>query len=391
MKIVLEAFVDNNFGDNLFVYIVASKYPEHTFYMFEKAEYRESYRILNENVENVCLVDEKEKNSFLKHMDAMFIVGGDMFGDKADYSTLLKQIRAIKKRGGIVAFLGISLFKYYSRVTWFDFQILFSQADIVVVRERETYNQLKKKIPWANIVASADMAFSTDVTEIKKEPSQKNILGVSVRRKVQTDSELFYPQYCAGIAEIVCQYLEESKDYEVKFLAFSSGKFDDRIVVEDIMNLCPACYRDRMNCVSFSGDVRDYMIEIQRCDKMLCTRFHALVFAILLNKPFIPIVYEEKMERLLNEIGYYGIRPNYEKKLHVVKILSEFSERAYSKKQLKYYMDKANHFFDGLDESMKIKKINICGTIWNSMLYNIYIVKEFMLNKIYRKYVKNTL
>lgn len=386
MKIFLEAFVDNNFGDNLFVHIVASKYPEHTFYMLEKEEYRESYKILSENVKNVFLIEQKE--SFLEQMDAMFVVGGDMFGDRADYSTMLKQIRAIKRRGGIVAFLGISLFQGYSRLTWFDFRILFSQADIIVVRESATYRQLKSNVPWANIISSADMVFSTDVAKIKKVPSQRGLLGISVRKKVQADSELFYPQYCEGVAEIACRYLEKSKENRVKFLAFSSGKFDDGKVAEDIMNLCPPQYREYMDCVSFSGNVSDYMLEIQRCDKLLCTRFHALVFAILLKKPFVPIVYEEKMKRLLNEIGYDGIRPEYEIKFDAAQIVSGFSAESYSEHQLESYMVKANQFFDGLDEKMRTKKINICGTLWKSVLYNIYVVKEFLLNRIYRKYFK---
>ena len=47
MNIFLEAFVDTNFGDDLFIHTVVARYPEHTFYMLEKAGFEESYRLLS--------------------------------------------------------------------------------------------------------------------------------------------------------------------------------------------------------------------------------------------------------------------------------------------------------------------------------------------------------
>lgn len=390
MKIFLEAFVDTNYGDNLFLQIITTRYSQHEFYMLVKEGYEKSYQTLITYIHNIHLVYNDKDSSFLNGMDAMFIVGGDMFGDRFDYSILLKQIHIVKKAGGFVGFMGNSLFEKYSLFTWIDLCVLFSQADIIVVREKETYEQIKKKIPWVNVISMADMVFSTNVSSIKKEPVEEGVLGISVRKKSQVNSEKFYTQYCKEIAQIITQYLEQSKNYKVHLLALSVGKFNDVLVAEDIIKLCSPSDKCRIKCIPFSGNVNSYMREFQKCEKLLCTRFHALVFAVMLRKPFVPIVYEEKMNRLLNEIHYHGIRPNYEKKLDAMQILHSFSNSNYVEDEMVNYIEKATHFFDEVDLCMERwissgRKITV-RTLWNSMLYGIYQIKKYVLCRLYRKY-----
>lgn len=349
MKIFLEAFVDNNFGDNLFVHIITQRYKQHTFYMLPKSEYKESYDILSTRVDNIQLIEEKKQEYFMKDMDAMIMVGGDMFGNGGDYSNLIRQTSYIKRKGGLVAFLGISLFADYGCRTKLDLIRLFSKADIIVVRESTTYKQLKKMVPWVKVTCAADMVFSLDIEKMKDIPICENLLGMSVRRKGRLDDSLNYRTYCENMAEIAVKYLNKSEKNKVRFLAFSTGRFDDRKVVEDIMTLCPSFYRARISCCSFEGDIYRYITEIQECSKLVCTRFHAMILAILLKKAYVPIVYEEKMERVLNEIGYQGIRFKYEDTIDTEAILNTISSDCYSKDKMESYLEKAGHFFDGID------------------------------------------
>ncbi len=371
MKILLEAFVDNNFGDNLFVHIVASRYPEYTFYMVEKEAYASSYTILKEQIPN--LIVQKEEGNLLEIVDGMFVVGGDMFGNGADYSELIRQVYTVKKRGGVVAFLGNSLFCEYSKKTWIDLMVMFSYADIIVVREQTTYKQLKRKIPWLPVVAATDLAFTADVGSIQKEKIHQGLLGVSVRKKVQKEEEIYYPQYCRTVAAQIVDYLNASEQHQVHLLALSSGRFDDNAVAMDIYNLCPAEMQDRVGCIVFNGDVSLYMKELQKCEKMLCTRFHALVFAILLDKPFIPIIYEEKMNRFLDEIGYLGERPKYEGTWKCGKTFEELAEKQLNSEMLELYLEKADLIFLSLDKAIAARGRK------NSFFYRLYEIKRKLL------------
>ena len=55
-----------------------------------------------------------------------------------------------------------------------------------------------------------------------------------------------------------------------------------------------------MKIIPFTGNVEAYIEEMQKCKIMVCTRFHSMVFALMLEKPFVPIIYEEKMKRIFS-------------------------------------------------------------------------------------------
>ncbi len=374
MKILLEAYVDNNFGDNLFLHIITSRYPKDTFYMIENAMYASSYSNLEKRIPN--LIVQKDEGNLLEEVDRMYVVGGDMFHNKGDYSNRIRRAYTVKKRGGNVAFLGLSLFPKYCMRTWFDFMVMFSYADVVIVREQATYRQIKSRLPWLPIVAATDLAFTVDVQEVSKEAVQSGLLGISVRKKEQKEEALYYPQYCQMMSEQIVQYLKEAAHHQVKLLGLSSGRFDDGAVAMDIKRLCPNELRARISCSTFDGDVLSYIKELQKCEKLLCTRFHALVFAILLEKPFVPIVYEEKMTRLLDEIGYIGTRPKYEGAWDTEKVCEELAKKQWNPEKLKVYTEKAEGIFSYLNSAMDKNQKQ------NDFVYKMYGVKEKLLDAI---------
>lgn len=356
MNIFVDAFIDVNFGDNFFVHTIVKRYPKHDFYLVEKEGYETSYQILQKHENNVHIISPKDEQVFFETADAMMIVGGDIFWDYGDYSVFLKKMRAIKEKNGWTAILGISLFERYSEKTQDDFREMFSLADVIVVRDKETFIQLKKLVLDANVILSTDMAFTYDAENIRQMEPQKGVLGVSVRKKIPRNTEDKYIQYCDGIAETVEEYLKESEKNSVTFLALSAGTFSDMTVVEEIINLCPEEYRSRMRYVSFKGDIDAYISEMQKCERMLCTRYHSLVFAMILKKPFVPIIYEEKMRRLLKEIAYYGLNLNYEDELEPKRILEALKETHYSETELSWYLSKSERFFEQIDGWLIIPK-----------------------------------
>lgn len=369
MKILLVAYVDTNFGDNLFVQIITSRYPKDKFYMIQKKGYEKSYQLLAEKIPNLNVV--KEESNYLEEVDGMMIVGGDMFWDYDDYSLLISQASSIKNKGGQVAIIGISLFPKYSRRTWFDLQVLFSYADVILVRERKTYEQIKEKNSKLPVIAATDLALTVNVDEIKENVAQKGLLGISVRKKEQKQSELYYPRYCRNVADSIVKYLEESEQHKVKLLALSSGRIDDRTAASDIIELCPKYLHERITCSAFTGDVNEYLLEMQKCDKLLCTRFHALVFAILLHKPFLPIIYEEKMDRLLDEIGYRNIRLRYEDGWSSENILENILENQYDEAKFSGYKNEAESVFIHVDKAMKKNRKK------GMFVYRLYLCKEY--------------
>ncbi len=389
MKIFLEAFVDANFGDNLFVQTIVKRYPQHVFYMETKEKHEKSYRMLTEQYDNIRLFSNETKKKVIQDMDAMFVVGGDMFWNEGDYSSLLDSMDVIRKKRGFIAVLGLSLFEEYSRKTQNDLRILFTYADMIVARERRTYDQIKKMAPWVKVKEASDMAFTVDVSEIEKIAPEKGTLGISIRKKIPRNTPDAYETYCDSMAKVVQGYLEQEESHKVRFLAMSTGVYDDARVAADIRNKCASSYRERMECINFEGNVELYMKEIQACEKLICTRFHALVFAILLKKTFIPIVYEEKTNRLLAAIGYQGLCQRYEDEMNEKIMLDELKKDFVSTEPMRQYLKQAIHFFDEVDAYLLNRKIRKKRTtvIWTGTV--IYILKVFQtLYEMSRKILK---
>ena len=348
MKIFLEAFIDTNFGDNLFVHTVVSRYSEHQFYMLPKKGYEDSYRNLIKQENNIYLLDEDSEQDFIKKMDAMIVVGGDMLWE-GTYRIWRKYIRVLKRKNAPVIFMGMSLFPNYSKKTKIFLRLLFHKINVIVVRESMSYAQAKKIAPRANVISATDMAFTSDLSEVRKINEENGVLGVSVRKKIPRNTKDAYAQYCENIAKVAESYLKKDPNNKVRFLALSKGVYDDEAVAQDIIGKCSEDNRHRIECVSFAGDVNSYIEDMQKCQRMICTRFHALVFAILLDKPFVPIIYEEKMDRLLNEIAYTGIRLRYEDFLDSDEIWKGFLERNIGHGALCQYLKKADVFFKEVD------------------------------------------
>jgi len=355
VNIFLEAFVDTNFGDNLFVHTVAARYPQHTFYLMAKEEFRVSYELLSQRIPNLQLIEPKRERSCMKQMDGLMFVGGDMFWDGGGYGGIMRRVRSVQKQGGIILLLGQSLFDHYGWGTRYDLRTLLRQADAVVAREDRTAGQMRQLAPEAPVRAACDMAFAADIEKVWQQPIRKGCLGISVRRKIPRRTEDMYDRYCDSMACCAVKWLNGGAQRSVRWLALSTGTFDDRVVAGDIMKRCPKEYQQRMEVCAFEGDVPGYMEQIQQCASLLCTRFHALVFGMLLNKPLVPLIYEDKMDRLLDAVQYSGLRPRYEDAIdeeeaaEIVVQLSDESVGDRASKAVEEYLARGGSFFAEAD------------------------------------------
>ena len=88
---------------------------------------------------------------------------------------------------------------------------------------------------------------------------------------------------------------------------------------------------------------------------MLPTRFHGLVFALIYHIPFVAVTYEVKLNQLLDELNYKGLRLPYGEALPVETVaqaVKELDMDQVDKDALARYHKKADLFFERVDELM---------------------------------------
>lgn len=299
MNILLDAFYDLNYGDDLFIETITGLFPKCKFYSFLE-HYPPKVIEKAQGIKNLYLLPEcaafLKKNMF----DAYVCVGGDVFPDRGDYAKRKAYVRAVQECGGTVAFWGFSLFHDYCDQTKKDLVELMAHADIVAPRDEPSARMLRELMPGKEISAIADLAF---LSEWKQKRDDGEILGISVRQpNYATAQEM--EAYVSKLREVVCAYLAENGSRRVKLFSLSSGNTSDEAVAQAILDGVGAA--DRAEHIVYAGDTDSIKEEIAKCTVMICTRLHAMISCIAMKIPFLPVVYEVKMDHILEAIGYKG-------------------------------------------------------------------------------------
>ena len=158
MNILLDAFYDLNYGDDIFIETVTGLFPGCKFYSFLE-HYPEKVIDWANKIPNLYLLPEcdmfLEKNMF----DAYMCVGGDVFPDNGDFKKRKKYVQAVKQVHGTVIFWGFSLFHSYSEQTRKDIAEMMGKADIIAPRDERSAQLLRQLLPEKEICPIADLAF----------------------------------------------------------------------------------------------------------------------------------------------------------------------------------------------------------------------------------------
>lgn len=376
MDILLEAYLEGNFGDDLFVTLLAAHYRNHTFYLIDD---KNRGRMIAERgeLDNLLSIPEESVHRQLPGVGAYVLVGGDFYLPYGNYQKRIKRARAVKENGGSVVILGASLYKEYPEDSINDVKEFFEIADLVTFRDSTSYGQCCRLMPYVRAHLSCEMAFTLapEYADRKAVKGEIKNLGISVRKKYG-GSETDYQTYCQLIADVAALHLKTDSGNVVTFLALSTSGMDDRDAEAKIMALLPEEFHGRIHTVDYSGDIYGFIAQVDACDAMISTRFQSLCLALLLGKPFCPINYEAKVEHLLKDIGFSGRMIAYGESVLPEEVLHSVSGNSVDRKKYQAYADRAKDFFTLSDlllneenTAIETKEIRQFGRKVNNLLY----------------------
>lgn len=218
---------------------------------------------------------------------------------------LLWEIQHCNRIGKNVILLGQSFGpienKLYRQIT----RRILNKVDIITVRDRRSYENLREMGVDTEVRLTADLAFSMDtkkadtsLNRVEEDPDIRGdpAISISVRDWPYFDRGGM-ETYLSGIASI-CKELVRDRGATVYFLSTCTGyggyHTDDRIPANKVCDRLPEDIEDNTHIVSGEYTPQELIRFYSDIDFHIGTRMHSLVLAILAKTPVIGIEYQFK-------------------------------------------------------------------------------------------------
>ena len=300
MKIYLDAFLANNFGDDLFVDILLKRYPNHNFIAISNGIVYNRYsnlKVFSNSFFYRVMKKFKLDKLIANRCDLIVTIGGSMYientGVKQDFN-LGKNKRYI---------LGANFGPYKSELFKENVKELFKNTEDVCLRDLYSYNMFKE---LTNVRYAPDIIFGLDNENVKVTNRKRAIISViSCNYKFKENLNNFTDTYTEEkyeekIIELI-KYLQ-SKEYEICLMSFCKEQNDEE-AIESILKKCDEDTKNRIEKYYYTGDIAEALNVIGDSRLIIGSRFHANIIGMVLGKTVIPMYYSDKTKNVIEDMN----------------------------------------------------------------------------------------
>ncbi|NLG52938.1 MAG: polysaccharide pyruvyl transferase family protein [Clostridiales bacterium] len=299
MNILLQGYLDRNFGDDMMIRIVADKLREHSFFISERKK-------------ELLLPFSGDKNIFDldKHpdarIDAVLRVVGSGFMIR-NYAGLYYSIRCLMSRGTKKiksAVLGCNIGPFYGKLAERVSVREMARHDLITVRDTVSLKFLNDNLKNIKTAYYPDILFS--LPDMWLAPvTGEDCLGISAYRRNANNLDTY-----VEMSEIADWYISGTGK-NVLLFAFDTEDENDLSAAYTIKGLCK--YPDKVEIVPHTGNGDNIIHGFSRCKTIIAVRFHSLILALRMGLRVIPVTYSDKTKNMLCDLGYTGISFNLDK------------------------------------------------------------------------------
>lgn len=320
-KILLLAYTNFNFGDDMFIYTICKAFPNQEFVLYANQTYRKTFgKVSNLTIAEIGTIQRfynKLINKFpnlykvnittLGYAAVVYVIGGLFDEDESWKSNVnqygMKKLKNIMWRNsyGVKTpffLLGCNMTRVMSTEYIGQMEYLFRGLKDICFRDKYSYSFFEQ---LSNTRYAPDIVFNYDCKQTAKEDS----VVISVWGPLTCVDR--FPQW---------KWAEELWDPYEKFIIEIIGEFQKMGKKVTLLALCKnegdleACNKIRnrgkldVDIVNYNGNLDETVKMFETASFVVGTRFHSVVMALNAGCAFYPIVYESKTEQLLIDIGY---------------------------------------------------------------------------------------
>ncbi len=315
-SIIMDAYLQGNLGDDLFIKIISERYSDTTFYLINKYD-NLSHQIKNLQYINISFFVRvfdaiavriigirplylNINKRILKKADGYIKIGGSLFMQNNVWKQNHKFMKNILSATNESYIVGANFGPYETDDFFKKHEILFSNFKDVCFRDYYSFNLFSK---YNNIRYAPDIVFNLDMSNYKLNTELKNPYVIFSIINLENKKELaqYLEKYENKLIDLVNYYTQNN--IEVKLISFCEYEGDLKAinrVYKKINNI------QLVEVVNYQADV-DKILEIFANSSMvIATRLHSMILGLSSGIPTLPIIYNEKMTNILEDMKFEG-------------------------------------------------------------------------------------
>lgn len=329
MRVYLFACIEKNIGDDLFIKVICERYPNIIFVIAEQAKYGSLKKIPNLHFSKKLakwiwatslLPRNPVKKAIATVLRVFYRIGLPRYDVAIDIvGNAFKNINYmgweqsywIRARVKLAKrfYLLSTNFGPYNDERWkADFEKIFPQMADVCFRDKYSH-ALFGHLPNTRLAPDAVISMGKQDTSEKKPYANKVVIISLIDCAFTARSKSLHKvanTFESKIVDIANTFLK--KGYTVTLL--NSNAEQDRPACDRILNKLNSANVDSFD---YDGNLEDVFDLYRNSSVVIATRLHTIVLAWLYRIPVVPIVYDIKVENMLNTYNFTCDRYNIEK------------------------------------------------------------------------------
>ena len=318
MDIILQMYINENLGDDLFIDIIAKRYPNINFTIFGIGN-RQIPFIYETKYNNVhimpinkyrCKINAIGKVIFkrdmilekkLKKCDGLITLGGSVFIDspipfEAFKANVLADVRLhalkIKKPTFVI---GANFGPVYHEKFINKYKKYFSKCINVSFRDSKSKRDFEN---LDNVISTTDVVFNYPEKDILIKNKTVGISIIDLSDGSHSKIASYQKIYEEKMVEIINEFIKLG--YNVNMYSFCN-KQKDNIAIYRIMD--SISNKDNVKCFEYNDLNIDGFIEhFATNEYIIATRFHSMILGLIQKQTVFPVVYDIKTKNVIDEL-----------------------------------------------------------------------------------------
>lgn len=314
-RVLIHAYLAGNLGDDLLVRLLCERYPEVRFYILGD----EMYKVRYSDLKNCRVSAQEDKrvriiNRFMKwfgiqdgfryllvkYATAVVHIGGSCFVQHFDdWSSFYKVDQDLAEKSRNLFLVGANFGPYTNEDYYRDYHELFKKYRGICLRD-----QYSRELFWdiPQISYAPDVVFQCKMRPWKEKKKKIVVSVIELENRGGKYSISGYAETYLGFHVQMIRYLI-GQGYEISLVSFCQSQMDDSM----IQKICDGLENEKkkkVTCIAYQTELSPILKEFEESEGVIGTRFHSIVLGLLNHCKVLPVVYDQKTERTLEDLHY---------------------------------------------------------------------------------------